>query len=124
MVEDTRLLSTNRIPASGEQDAEEKEVQTLAQVPLGDNVRAPGSDVRLGELVLQKTEILQGAGGEIGTLAFVGRKEVCHPSFLFFSYFVCIYLSPPSAIGECLPQTSRRTSQYGQRTHRYPNDNE
>ncbi|KAL0577450.1 hypothetical protein V5O48_004519 [Marasmius crinis-equi] len=70
MVEDTRLVSTF------DEDGEEKEVETLAQVSPGENVRDPGSDVRKGDLVLPKGERITGAGGEIGTLAFVGRKEV------------------------------------------------
>ncbi|EJD01356.1 uncharacterized protein FOMMEDRAFT_147908 [Fomitiporia mediterranea MF3/22] len=69
IVEDTQLVSSTA-------DNEEKEVRTLAQVKSGENVRAPGSDVRKGDLVLSKGEIISGTGGEIGTLAFVGRKEV------------------------------------------------
>ena len=75
MVEDTRLVSTIKDPDSVF-DGEENEVETLAQIPPGENVRAPGSDVRKGDLVLQKREIIHSSGGEIGTLAFVGRKEV------------------------------------------------
>ncbi|KAG2073679.1 hypothetical protein BDR04DRAFT_1094696 [Suillus decipiens] len=74
MVEDTELLSTVK-DANG-QDAEEKEVKTLAQVPPSDNTRAPGSDVHKGDLVLQRGEVLTSLGGEVGTLTFVGRKEV------------------------------------------------
>ncbi|KAG2361750.1 MoaB/Mog domain-containing protein [Suillus spraguei] len=74
MVEDTELLSTVK-DANG-QDAEEKEVKTLTQVPPSDNTRAPGSDVHKGDLVLQRGEVLTGLGGEVGTLTFVGRKEV------------------------------------------------
>ncbi|KAK7033547.1 hypothetical protein VNI00_012771 [Paramarasmius palmivorus] len=69
MVEDTQLLSTYR-------DGEEASVITLTQVPAGENVRDPGTDVRKGDLVLQKGERITSSGGEIGTLAFVGRKEV------------------------------------------------
>ncbi|KAF7318396.1 Molybdopterin molybdenumtransferase [Mycena chlorophos] len=69
MVEDTRLVSST-------DDGEEKQVETLAQVPAGENVRAPGSDVRQGNLALQKGDIVSSGGGEIGTLTFVGRKEV------------------------------------------------
>jgi gephyrin len=74
MVEDTRLISSH----TGENgtDGEEKEVETLAQVPASENVRKPGSDVRKGDLVLQAGERILSSGGEIGTLAFVGRKEV------------------------------------------------
>lgn len=71
MVEDTRLVST-----SDDDTGEEKEVETLAQVPLNDNVRAPGSDVREGDLVLQVGDLISSSGGEVGTLTFVGRKEV------------------------------------------------
>ncbi|KAG1892013.1 MoaB/Mog domain-containing protein [Suillus subluteus] len=74
MVEDTELLSTAKDAAG--QDAEEKEVKTLAQVPPGDNIREPGSDVHKGDLVLQRGEVLTSLGGEVGTLTFVGRKEV------------------------------------------------
>ena len=69
IVEDTELVSSTI-------DSEEREVKTLVQTSAGENVRAPGSDVRKGDLVLPKGEILRGTGGEIGTLAFVGRKEV------------------------------------------------
>jgi gephyrin len=75
MVEDTHLISTMKDP-DGIVDGEENEVEILAQVPTGENVRAPGSDVRQGDLVLQKGERIRSSGGEIGTLAFVGRKEV------------------------------------------------
>ncbi|KAF9236211.1 MoaB/Mog domain-containing protein [Melanogaster broomeanus] len=68
MVEDTELVSTLK-DASGK-DIEEQQVKTLVQVPRGENVRLPG------DLVLQKDEVITSLGGEIGTLAFVGRKEV------------------------------------------------
>ncbi|KIM76426.1 hypothetical protein PILCRDRAFT_826433 [Piloderma croceum F 1598] len=74
MVEDTRLISTYK-DADGS-DGEEKEVETLVQIPVGENVREPGSDVKTGDLVLQKGEVITSIGGEIGTLAFVGRKKV------------------------------------------------
>lgn len=74
MVEDTRLVSTHT-GVEG-QDGEEKEVETLAQIAVGENVREPGSDVQTGDLVLRKGEVITSLGGEIGTLAFVGRKEV------------------------------------------------
>ncbi len=75
MVEDTKLISTFG-ESDGGLSGEEKEVETLAQVPVGENVRKPGSDVRKGDLVLQKGERIMSNGGEIGTLAFVGRREV------------------------------------------------
>ncbi|KAI6034880.1 hypothetical protein F5J12DRAFT_901815 [Pisolithus orientalis] len=74
MVEDTELESTLK-DADGE-DTEEEQVKTLAQVSPGENVREPGSDVRKGDLVMQMGEVITSAGGEVGTLAFVGRKEV------------------------------------------------
>jgi gephyrin len=74
MVEDTELVSTVK-DANGE-NLEENQVKTLVQVPIGENVRRPGSDVRTGDLVLQKDDVITSLGGEIGTLAFVGRKEV------------------------------------------------
>jgi gephyrin len=69
MVEDTILSVTS---ASGE----EMEIQTLAQVAQGENTRQPGSDVKTGDLVLERGTLLGSGGGEIGTLAFVGMREV------------------------------------------------
>ncbi len=74
MVEDTRLHSTQRTPAG--EEYEEAEIETLAQVPRGENVREPGSDVRQGELVLERGTVVSAAGGEVGSLAFVGRASV------------------------------------------------
>ncbi|KAF8806121.1 hypothetical protein BYT27DRAFT_7191426 [Phlegmacium glaucopus] len=76
MVEDTRLVSTVEHSSTPLQLGEEKQVETLAQVPPGDNVRSPGSDVRKGELVMCHGDRISRGGGEVGTLAFVGRKEV------------------------------------------------
>lgn len=81
MVEDTELVSTVK-DANGE-DLEESQVKTLVQVPTGDNVRLPGSDVRTGDLVLRKDDVIMSLGGEIGTLAFVGRREVGRVALLF-----------------------------------------
>ena len=81
MVEDTELVSTVK-DANGE-DLEERQVKTLVQVPAGENVRLAGSDVRTGDLVLQKDDVITSLGGEIGTLAFVGRKEVSSGCMLF-----------------------------------------
>ena len=80
MVEDTELVSSS-------QDThgllkEEKEVRMLAQIPLGENVRAPGSDVRKGDLVLRVSDRVTHRGGEVGTLAFVGRTAVSINVFL------------------------------------------
>lgn len=74
MVEDTELVSTLK-DASGS-DMEERQVRILTQVPPNENVRQPGSDVRRGDLVLPQGEAISSLGGEIGTLAFVGKREV------------------------------------------------
>ncbi|KWU41131.1 molybdenum cofactor biosynthesis protein, partial [Rhodotorula sp. JG-1b] len=70
MVEDTEVFSRD------EGTGEETEVKLLAQVEVGENVRKEGSDVRVGEKVLEKGDVLSGVGGEIGTLAFVGKRSV------------------------------------------------
>lgn len=69
MVEDTELVSTT-------EDGEEKKVKLLAQVSPGENVRKPGSDVRRGDQVLSKGSRISEVGGELGTLAFIGKREV------------------------------------------------
>ncbi|OCB87528.1 hypothetical protein A7U60_g5433 [Sanghuangporus baumii] len=71
IVEDTQLVSLAP-------ENEEKEVRTLVQAKSGENVRAPGSDVKKGALVLTEGHVISGTGGEIGTLAFVSvhRKPV------------------------------------------------
>lgn len=76
MVEDTRLVSTFEHSSTPLLLGEEKQVETLVQVPPGDNVRSPGSDVRKGDLVMCHGDRISRGGGEVGTLAFVGRKEV------------------------------------------------
>lgn len=86
MVEETRLVSTIADPG-GIMDGEEKEVETLVPVRAGDRIRSPGSDVLQGDLVLQKGERITSAGGEIGTLTFVGRKEVTR------SVLICQHLN-------------------------------
>lgn len=79
MVEDTELVSVSRDQGI----EEEKEVKTLVQVPPLDNVRQPGSDVRKGDLVMNAGDRITRGGGEVGTLTFVGRKEVI---LIFLSY--------------------------------------
>jgi gephyrin len=74
MVEDTRVASTTKDDKG--RDVEEATVETLAHVEKGENVRAPGSDARKGEVVLERGEVVGSVGGEVGTLAFVGRKSV------------------------------------------------
>lgn len=74
MVEDTQVDS--RFTAEEGQEDEEKTVELLAEVDDGENVRKAGSDVRAGDKVLAAGDVITGLGGEIGTLAFVGRKQV------------------------------------------------
>lgn len=100
MVEDTRLKST--VKNDFGDDVEENEVETLAQVPQHDNVRLPGSDVKAGELVLRQGDILDSLGGEIGTLAFVGRQEVSEV-LLFYAILQFLGSSYSQARG-CHPQ--------------------
>ena len=77
MVEDTVIKSTHKDREGG--DLEEAEIQTLAEIPKGENIRVPGSDVKAGDLVFYKNTVLDGLGGDVGTLAFVGKKEVRTP---------------------------------------------
>jgi len=79
MVEDTRLISSHTDENGA--DDEEKEVETLTQILSGENVRKPGSDVRKGDLVLRAGKRIISGGGDIGTLAFVGKKEVSEVLF-------------------------------------------
>ena len=82
MVEDTRVDSQF---TSGEGDeGEEKTIELLAEVDVGENVRKAGSDVRIGDRVLSAGDVITSLGAEVGTLAFVGRKQVC-----FVSLDVC-----------------------------------
>lgn len=76
MVEDTELVRTAPTTASddgGEED--EVQVKLLVGAKAGENVRAPGSDVRKGETVLEKGTLITSLGGEVGTLAFVGQTK-------------------------------------------------
>lgn len=74
MVEDTVVKSTHKDEDG--RDLEEAEIETFVQVPEGENIRLPGSDVKAGDLVFSKGAILDGLGGDVGTLAFIGKKEV------------------------------------------------
>lgn len=77
MVEDTVVLS--RLPSSvgGDDDTgDEDEVRVLAQVDAGENIRNPGSDVKSGDQVLEAGDVISGVGGELGTLAFIGKRSV------------------------------------------------
>ena len=71
MVEDTVLRS---MTADG---LEENEIEIFTNdIEPNENVREVGSDVRVGETVLNKGDIITAVGGELGLLASVGRAEV------------------------------------------------
>lgn len=73
MVEDTVISSLT----SEEEDAEEKEVSVLTDaLDVGENIREPGSDIRLGTVVLAAGTRITGLGGEIGVLAASGTSSV------------------------------------------------
>ncbi|KAF8827243.1 hypothetical protein HHX47_DHR5000952 [Lentinula edodes] len=82
MVEDTKLIATYpEAPSSDDttagQPGEEWKVETLIPAPPSRfNIRQPGSDVRQGDLVMRKGERITSGGGEIGSLIFIGKKEV------------------------------------------------
>jgi gephyrin len=70
MVEDTLVAES---ATTGEGRGEEVAVTVLTdEVERGENVREPGSDVALGERVLERGQRVGGGGGEIGVLAASG----------------------------------------------------
>ncbi|GAA5981352.1 hypothetical protein JCM5350_004375 [Sporobolomyces pararoseus] len=69
MVEDTEVVTRD-------EHGEEVEVRLLDQVDRGENVRKEGSDVKQGEKVLEAGDVISQVGGELGTLAFVGKRFV------------------------------------------------
>ncbi|KAF5382940.1 hypothetical protein D9757_006332 [Collybiopsis confluens] len=85
MVEDTKVIESYPETASSPSSdnsptgppGEEWKVETMIPAPPSRfNVRQPGSDVRRGDLVMQKGERITSSGGEIGSLIFIGKKEV------------------------------------------------
>ncbi|KAL4924163.1 uncharacterized protein BDV17DRAFT_275341 [Aspergillus undulatus] len=71
MVEDTLLAS------STPDGKEEATVEILtAEIKPNENVRQPGSDVKLGSKILQCGDLITSVGGEIGLLASTGTKFV------------------------------------------------
>lgn len=86
MVEDTRMVSSHpRDENAASEDAEEKEVETLATIEVGENVRQKGSDLQNGDKVLENGHIIGNTGGDIGTLAYVGRKSVRVPMAVLYA---------------------------------------
>ncbi|KAI1346534.1 molybdenum cofactor synthesis domain-containing protein [Xylaria sp. FL0043] len=71
MVEDTVLKTMT------DDGKEEKEVQIAVEgVREGENIREVGSDIKAGDVVISKGELVSAVGGEIGLMAAVGVAEV------------------------------------------------
>ncbi|KAF3482198.1 putative Molybdenum cofactor biosynthesis protein MOEA [Arthroderma uncinatum] len=71
MVEDTVLVSATP------DGKEEAVVEILtADIEIGENIREPGSDVKLGSKILEKGDLITAVGGEIGLLTSTGTKTV------------------------------------------------
>lgn len=71
MVEDTVVRKKS---ADGR---EEEEIEILTdKVERGENIREIGSDVKKGEVVMRKGDMITAAGGEFGLLASVGVQVV------------------------------------------------
>lgn len=71
MVEDTVLRSKT------DDGKEENEIEILTdEIESGENVREVGSDVRAGDIIMNKGEGISAVGGEFGLLASVGTQEV------------------------------------------------
>ncbi|KAL2421692.1 Gephyrin [Exophiala dermatitidis] len=71
MVEDTKIAS---VTPDG---TEEATVEILTdEIVVGENIREPGSDIALGELILKRGTQISPLGGEIGLLAAAGIRRV------------------------------------------------
>lgn len=71
MVEDTTIASLT------DDQKEEATVEILtSELSVGENIREPGSDMQLGELVITKGTRISALGGEIGVLAAAGIQKV------------------------------------------------
>lgn len=71
MVEDTVLRSMT------DDGKEEKDIEVLTDAIRPDeNVREVGSDIRAGEVILERGDQVTAVGGELGLLASVGQTEV------------------------------------------------
>lgn len=71
MVEDTAIATTTP------DGKEESSVTILTDaLTIGENIREPGSDIALGELVLKRGTQISPLGGEIGVLAASGTRKV------------------------------------------------
>ena len=72
-IEVTRVAK--KIVTDNGQEESEVEIKKDNIMP-GENVREVGSDVKAGETILRKGDLLTAVGGELGLLASVGRREV------------------------------------------------
>ena len=71
MVEDTEVA------AADEAGTEEATVEILTDdIKVGENVREPGSDIKYKALVLRKGTTITSTGGEVGSLAAAGIRNV------------------------------------------------
>jgi len=70
MVEDTVIVSTT------EDKTEEATVEILDELEEGENVREPGSDIKLNSMIITKGTTITSIRGEIGMLAAAGICEV------------------------------------------------
>ncbi|KAL8781868.1 MAG: hypothetical protein Q9213_005809 [Squamulea squamosa] len=69
-VEETKIRKTTK------DGQEEEEVEILTDATPGENVRDIGSDVKAGETILKKGDVVTAVGGELGLLASVGKQDV------------------------------------------------
>ncbi|OAA61853.1 molybdenum cofactor biosynthesis protein [Niveomyces insectorum RCEF 264] len=82
MVEDTLLRRTAATTTTDDngtviEQEEEQEVEiSAANVRAGDNVRAVGSDIQKGQLLLAQGEAITAVGGELGQLVAAGVRQV------------------------------------------------
>lgn len=72
MVEDTAIKS---MTADGREE-EAVEILALDKIREGENVREIGSDIKTGQYILRKGDVITAVGGELGLLASVGKSEV------------------------------------------------
>lgn len=70
MVEDTKLIETS------EDQSQERLVEILIKSKPKMNVREIGSDVQIGQVIVEKGTCISSMGGEIGILASVGITAV------------------------------------------------
>ncbi|GAA99724.1 uncharacterized protein L969DRAFT_96148 [Mixia osmundae IAM 14324] len=69
MVEDTTVSETG-------QTGEEITIDIHAIAKIGEHFRQIGSDVRAGDTILRQRDLISPVGGEVASLAFIGRHSV------------------------------------------------